>query len=124
MSDESSLLKWIRLASHPSTELFCIPSGRDRNNYIVIHREVGDFEISSIYKYNIENDKWIKIDFDNTENIPAMSTALDIKKETSYSCHWDSVTQISLTNNHISNYNHNASIDLESSSQSIIINYS
>eukprot|EP01084_Bolivina_argentea_P009148 17106_1 len=113
-------LKWTVLASYPSsTNTITIPTGADRNNYIVIHHGLNFIHI---YKYNIETDKWIKMDFNNTGNIKTFTSALHVKKDILYLLHRNSVTQIQLNNNHINNDNHNEEIHFVSSSKSIIIN--
>eukprot|EP01084_Bolivina_argentea_P218975 371481_1 len=101
MSAQQPSKKWSNLASCPSTNYMTSPTGRDRNTYIVI-----DNSNYCIYKYNIENDKWIEIDFDK-KPFNVDTAALDVKKEILYLFDNKSVTQIQLNNNHINNDNHN-----------------
>eukprot|EP01084_Bolivina_argentea_P207078 353396_1 len=128
MSTTHSAVKWSYLVSCPSNEVR-IPTGRDGNNYIVMDRI-----INCVYKYNIENDIWIKIDFNNPEKMTtfstAFSTALDVKKQTAFSTALDvkkqilflftkhSIIQMTLDYNYISNDNHKK----DYSAHSIVIN--
>eukprot|EP01084_Bolivina_argentea_P077090 139775_1 len=103
-------------------------------NYIFLDSLNGDFlyigAINCPLVYIDINcmDKWIEMDINiNLENtssfsISSFSAVLNVKKQTLFLSRQNDFTQIQFNNNHISNYNHNASIDLESSSQSIIIN--
>eukprot|EP01084_Bolivina_argentea_P009147 17103_1 len=121
MSAQQLSIKWTDLALCPSSSFnrINIPTGADRNNYIVIHRELNFIHM---HKYNIETDKWIKMGFNNRRNIKTFTSALHVKKDILYLLHRNSVTQIQLNNNHISNDNHNKEINRVSTSKIIIIN--
>eukprot|EP01084_Bolivina_argentea_P051260 94293_1 len=88
-------IKWILLNSCPcqTNSSMAIPTGIDRNNYLVV--EYDFVKINCIYKYDIDNDKWIKINgFNNMENISSFSAALDVKKQILFLLSLDYVTQI------------------------------
>eukprot|EP01084_Bolivina_argentea_P052955 97212_1 len=123
MSSNQSLTRWAHLTSCPSIGSIHIPIGIDRNNYIAIDHNAGCNKINCIYKYNIENDKWIKMDcFNNVQNVSRFLAALDAKKQILFLVHHKSVTQMRLNTNHICNDNHNAEIMSISNSNSIIVN--
>eukprot|EP01084_Bolivina_argentea_P313315 542575_1 len=121
MSTNQSSITWTDLTACPSTiGGLVIPTGRDANNYIVIDYKAGWTKINCIlYKYNIKSDKWIKKDFNNTENVTNCFAALDIKKQILYLFIQNSVTQMTLDYNHIRNDSHKKYL---SSSTSIIAN--
>eukprot|EP01084_Bolivina_argentea_P207077 353394_1 len=112
MSTTHSSVKWSYLVSCPSNEVR-IPTGRDGNNYIVMDRI-----INCVYKYNIENDIWIKIDFNNPEKRITFSAALDVKKQILFLFTKHSIIQMTLDYNYISNDNHKK----DYSAHSIVIN--
>eukprot|EP01084_Bolivina_argentea_P047356 87245_1 len=105
MSEVQFLTKWISVQERPINRpcSIKIPTGIDSNNYIIIDH-------NSCYKYNIDNDKWIKID--GFENIKRFSAAtLDIKKGILFLFQSNSMTQIALKNNNpIINDIHDAEI--------------
>eukprot|EP01084_Bolivina_argentea_P009150 17110_1 len=94
-----------------------IPMGIDRNNYIVINHT--SKLANCIYKYDVQIDKWI---FMNGFKNSYLSAALDVTKQILFLFCRDCLTQISLTDNHISNYNHNIERTFSSSSQSVKVN--
>eukprot|EP01084_Bolivina_argentea_P313317 542578_1 len=106
MSTDKPSTKWNSLNLCPASEFIDCPSGVDRDNYVVIDRSFGWTKINCIYKYNIDNDKWIKMDGFNVENIRTFSAALDINKQMLLLSRPGCVTQIQLNNNNISNHNH------------------
>eukprot|EP01084_Bolivina_argentea_P008954 16765_1 len=97
-------IKWILLNSYPTnTSSITIPTGIDRNNYIVIDRDYTD--INCIYKYDIDNDKWTKIDgFSDVQITSHFSAALDVNKQMLFLVNQDSITQIQLNNSETKNY--------------------
>eukprot|EP01084_Bolivina_argentea_P246908 413122_1 len=115
--------KWKELSLYPGKGL-SVPNGIDKNNYIVIdYSDSLGKKINCIYKYNMDTDKWGKIDgFNNMENISNFSAALDINKQILFLLDKDCVTQIELKSNNISNYNYNFEISRPFSLESIIIN--
>eukprot|EP01084_Bolivina_argentea_P307285 531097_1 len=82
MCTNQDSIKWIELSSCPAGHL-SVPSGIDRNNYLVFDRDFWYTEINCIFhKYDFDNDKWIKINvFNNIENMSPFSAALDVKKQ-------------------------------------------
>eukprot|EP01084_Bolivina_argentea_P307289 531102_1 len=122
MSASQSLTSWVQLTSCP-TNTIDIPIGIDRNNYIVIDRNVESNKINCIYKYNIENDKWIKMDSFSSENVSHFSTAtLDAKKQILFLVGHNTMTQMRFNTNQISNDNHNAEITHHYNLNSIMVN--
>eukprot|EP01084_Bolivina_argentea_P246909 413124_1 len=119
MSTNQFSTKWISLIECPASKIHC-PIGVDRDNYIVIDAK---FKINCIYKYDIDNDKWIKMDGFNVENIQSFSAALDVKKQILFVSSHSCVTQIELNNNNITNHTHNVEMYM-ASAKSIIINNS
>eukprot|EP01084_Bolivina_argentea_P119175 211333_1 len=85
--------KWDNLTDCPisSSNAINIPMGIDGNNYIVID----DHKISCMYKYDVQTDKWIKMN--GFKNISYLSAALDVKKQILFLFCRDCLTQISLT---------------------------
>eukprot|EP01084_Bolivina_argentea_P074525 135188_1 len=66
MSTNEVSTKWSNLLACPITDYMIVPTGTDRNNYIVID----DAETTNcIYKYNINTNKWNKISGLNDSNI-------------------------------------------------------
>eukprot|EP01084_Bolivina_argentea_P086279 155945_1 len=108
MSATEASAKWINLCA-PDINIsgfMTIPTGRDRHNYIVVDRWFLSRRINSIYKYNIDSNKWNKIDgLNNIQNIAQCSAALDVKKQILFLFHGDSVSEIQLNNNNINNIN-------------------
>eukprot|EP01084_Bolivina_argentea_P080973 146650_1 len=101
MSTNQTSTIWVNLASCPATEAMEIPTGIDRNNYIVMDNELyPSYKIKCIYKYNIDNDKWTKINgFNNIQNISAyVCASLDVKKQILFLWKPDQLTQIQLNN--------------------------
>eukprot|EP01084_Bolivina_argentea_P284097 486766_1 len=100
MSTNQLSTTWISLKEFPvSISSIKIPTGIDRNNYIVINHDFRLNKINCIFKYNIDNDKWIKMDsFDNVKNIEKFSVALDVKRQILFLSHFNSITQIALKN--------------------------
>eukprot|EP01084_Bolivina_argentea_P159875 278459_1 len=111
MTATESSTKWMDLTSCVGTRT-TIPTGIDKNNYICIDRSLLGNEIYCIYKYNIDIDKWTKIDdFNGVENISAFSATLDIKKQILFLLQSDCVIEIQLNNNNIRNDNHKHTIN-------------
>eukprot|EP01084_Bolivina_argentea_P043722 80529_1 len=120
MSADQFSTKWIYLTSCPSSARNCIivPTAMDKNNYIIIdycddhYHNLWDAKIiDCIHKYDIDNDKWIKINgFNNMENISSFSAALDVTKKILYLFCPHILTQIQLNNNNITNHTHNIEI--------------
>eukprot|EP01084_Bolivina_argentea_P047357 87246_1 len=111
MSDNQS--EYQLVSKCPISHSIKIPTGIDSNNYIAIDHNWPSNKIDSIYKYNIDNDKWIKMDsFDNVKNIATFSAAtLDVKRRILFLSQSKSVTQIELKNNNpIINDIHNTRI--------------
>eukprot|EP01084_Bolivina_argentea_P131598 232258_1 len=125
MCTREEIAKWITL-SGPSIDCIIIPTGMDTNNYLVIDRDFWCSKINCIYKYDIDNDKWIKIHgFNNIDNIMSQfSAALDVKKQILFLSQNDCVTQIQLNDNNIRNDNHNNTTSNPKYSKSIIVNNS
>eukprot|EP01084_Bolivina_argentea_P125832 222891_1 len=121
MSANQPSIKWTSLASYPRTNYTIIPTGIDRNNYIVIDR-TGNTKINGIYKYIIENDTWMIKNLNNIENITTTSAALDVGKQILFTFSNDFVTQIQLNSNRVSIDNHNIEIDELYDTVSIIKN--
>eukprot|EP01084_Bolivina_argentea_P307288 531101_1 len=122
MSANQSLTSWAQLTSCP-TNTTSVPIGIDRNNYIAIDGDALLNKINCIYKYNIENDKWIKMDSFSSENVSHFSTAtLDAKKQILFLAGRNSMTQMRLNTNQISNYNHKVEITRRYKSNSIMAN--
>eukprot|EP01084_Bolivina_argentea_P123189 218314_1 len=100
-----------------------IPFGTDKNNYIVIDWQFSSEKLNCIYKYNVNIDKWSKIDgLNNVPNISRCSVTLDVKKQILYLIHTDSVSEIQLNNSNISNHTHNTTINRPQTTKSIILN--
>eukprot|EP01084_Bolivina_argentea_P300255 517687_1 len=103
--------KWIDVASCPITDFTTIPTGMNRDNYIVIDRIFASTRINCIYKYDINTNKWNKISgLNNMQNISPCSATLDVKKQIVYLFHKHSVREIQLNNSNINNYTHNTAI--------------
>eukprot|EP01084_Bolivina_argentea_P227771 384738_1 len=82
MSTNTTSTNWVHLTSFPSISFIKIPTGTDRNNYIVVDVDVWNSKINCLYKYNIDNNKWIKINgFNNMKNISLFSSAFDANKQ-------------------------------------------
>eukprot|EP01084_Bolivina_argentea_P227769 384736_1 len=118
---------WMMLASCSSANFIDIPSGMDRNNYIIA--DCGSSKIKCMHKYNIDTDKWIKMNgFNiNKENVPLFSVpALDVKQRILFLLTKDYVIQIQLNNNNISTNKHNNTILISrlQLSQNIVVNNS
>eukprot|EP01084_Bolivina_argentea_P091302 164376_1 len=108
MSTKQPSTMFTDLTPHPSTTAIVIPSNIDRNNYVVIDRNFGWTKINCIYKYNIENDKWIKMDgVNNMENMSYFASVLDVKKQILFLFRANCLTQIHLNNNHINTDKYN-----------------
>eukprot|EP01084_Bolivina_argentea_P159878 278463_1 len=126
MTATESSTKWMDLTTCDCVGTrISIATGMDKNNYICIDRSFLGDEIYCIYKYNIDIDKWTKIDgFNGMKNISAFSAALDIKKQILFLLHRRCLTEIQLNNsNHIRNYNHNNTTN-RWTSKSIVVNNS
>ncbi len=112
MASEQSSIKWNQFTSCPIETITNVstnvPSGIDKNNYIVIDSNFGEM---SIYKYNIESDKWIKIDFKKPGRISTFSSFIDVTNQILYLFQRKSATQIQLNNNNIITNKHNIEID-------------
>eukprot|EP01084_Bolivina_argentea_P202054 345271_1 len=105
MSTTQPSTQWISLKKCPIIDSIRIPMGIDRNNYIVIDYDSCSNKINCIYKYNIDNDKWIKMNsFNNVKNISTFSASLNVKRQILFLFHYNSVTEISLNTNHIIKY--------------------
>eukprot|EP01084_Bolivina_argentea_P281395 481459_1 len=126
MCTKQDSIKWILLNSFTRRGSLIVPTGMDRNNYIIIDYAYWQGKMNCIRKYDIDNDKWIKIDgFNNMENIPPyFSAALDVKKQILFLSRHGCVTQIQLNNNNISNHNYNNKRDDYLQSSSIAVNNS
>eukprot|EP01084_Bolivina_argentea_P059025 107739_1 len=123
MSDNESSKKWIHLTSYPGTNHLTVPSKVDANNYIVIDHTYN--EIKYIYQYDIDTNKWNKLDgIKNVSNMSAFSATLDVKKQILFTFTRNHVTQIHLHNTHISTDTDNFVIDDPHGSKSIIVNNS
>eukprot|EP01084_Bolivina_argentea_P119178 211337_1 len=87
--------KWDNLTDYPISYSYAIdiPNGANGNNYIAI--EHCSKEIKCIYKYDVQTDKWIKMN--GFKNISYLSAALDVKKQILFLFCRDCLTQISLT---------------------------
>eukprot|EP01084_Bolivina_argentea_P009082 17009_1 len=126
MSTNLSSTKWISLFDYPTNNSLFTPSGMDKDNYIVFDRTFS--KINSIYKYNIDNNKWIQMEsfnsmtFGNTSS-SRLSAALDVTKKLLYLFCPDILTQIQLNNNNITNHTHNIGM-YTASTKSVIINNS
>eukprot|EP01084_Bolivina_argentea_P220702 373989_1 len=125
MSTNQSTEKWIHLTAPPSKTVI-LPNGVDKNNYIVIDWDWQSKKINCICKYNINTDKWTKINGCNDiENIPAFSAAVDTKNQVLFLSYKGYVTQIHLNNGNIHKNTYNVEANYVSgSSRSIIINNS
>eukprot|EP01084_Bolivina_argentea_P159877 278462_1 len=123
MTATESSTKWMDLTTCDCVGTrISIATGMDKNNYICIDRSFLGDEIYCIYKYNIDIDKWTKIDgFNGVENISAFSATLDIKKQILFLCRQRCLTQIQLNNNHIRHDNHTTN---PWASESIVVNNS
>eukprot|EP01084_Bolivina_argentea_P074521 135184_1 len=120
MSTNEVSTKWSNLLACPITDYMIVPTGTDRNNYIVID----DAETTNcIYKYNINTNKWNKISgLNNIHNISSFAATLDVKKQILYLIRSDSVSEIQLNDSNINNYTHNTYISGASTTKSIILN--
>eukprot|EP01084_Bolivina_argentea_P308931 534305_1 len=140
MSTTETSAKWISLTQPPGDRVN-ISSGMDGNNYIVIDYNVhcmdgmdGMDGIINGWKYNIDNDKWIKMDslsslwIENMSSSLSFSTAVDVQKQILFLLCCDHITQIQLNSGNIVNDNHNMQIKYPSTtnyaSTIIIINNS
>eukprot|EP01084_Bolivina_argentea_P140070 246354_1 len=135
MSVRETSESWINLLACPIMFNMTIPTGRDRNNYIVIGRKFASDPIISIYKYDINVNKWNKIcGLNNIQNRSLSSATLDAKKQILYLVHKKgSVSEIQLNNGNINTNTHSTTISstlnpsLRShlrTSASIILNHS
>eukprot|EP01084_Bolivina_argentea_P136348 240134_1 len=127
MSENEPSKKWINLTQYPVIDSLYssldIPTGIEANNYVVIDHNRLPFKINSIHKYNIEHDKWIKMDnFNNAETICEFSAVLDVKKQILFLLREDCLTEIQLNNNNIRNDNENVKLNHVLTLTSIIIN--
>eukprot|EP01084_Bolivina_argentea_P308930 534304_1 len=135
MSTTETSAKWISLTQPPGDRVN-ISSGMDGNNYIVIDYNVhcmdgmdGMDGIINGWKYNIDNDKWIKMDslsslwIENMSSSLSFSTAVDVQKQILFLLCCDHITQIQLNSGNIVNHNHEE-IPHAASSRSIILNNS
>eukprot|EP01084_Bolivina_argentea_P107662 192488_1 len=95
---------WMGLTACPCINRLIVPDGTDINNYIVM--DVTWTEISYIYNYNTDTDKWNKIDGCNNIQLQNMSefkwfsrdfsAALDVKKHLLFLSNRNYVVQIQL----------------------------
>eukprot|EP01084_Bolivina_argentea_P123191 218316_1 len=70
MSTNEVSPKWMNLRAPTITDYMTIPIGTDKNNYIVIDWEFPSEKLNCVYKYNVNIDKWSKIDgLNNIQNI-------------------------------------------------------
>eukprot|EP01084_Bolivina_argentea_P008956 16769_1 len=113
-------IKWILLNSYPTnTSSITIPTGIDRNNYIVMRNSWSWNKTNCIYKYDIDNDKWTKIDgFSDVQITSHFSAALDVNQQTLFLSQNECIMQMQLNNNNIRTDTHN--INIGGSSKSII----
>eukprot|EP01084_Bolivina_argentea_P022989 42783_1 len=123
MASKQLLSEWIGLMSCPGTKYTTIPTGIDKNNYFVIDYHLFSTEFNCIFKYNIDNDRWSKIDGlnINTRDISLCSTVY-VKKQILYLIQKDSVSQIQLNNSNINSYTHDTTIHAASTTKSIMLN--
>eukprot|EP01084_Bolivina_argentea_P051259 94292_1 len=141
MSTNQFSTKWIEISHCPGSNYPTVPTGMDKNNYIVIDHDRLCTKINCIHKYDINDDKWIEIDgfnkydiyndkwieidgFNNMENLHGFSNALDVKKQTLFLLHRNCLTQMQLNNNNISYDTHNVEMNSPQDSKSIIVNNS
>eukprot|EP01084_Bolivina_argentea_P151397 264245_1 len=103
MSTTESSATWVSVASFPGIGHIIVPTGTDQNNYIVIDGEYSSTEIETIYKYNVDANKWSTIDSFNNQNILRFPSALDVKKQILFLFSFYSVTQIQLNSSNIIN---------------------
>eukprot|EP01084_Bolivina_argentea_P059148 107967_1 len=114
MSTKETSTKWHNLLACPATSFIRIPTGIDKNNYIVIEFDQKDVEMSiltnnviSIYKYNTNTYKWNKITDLNNYGVQHFSATFDATKQILYLFHTNSLTEIQISNNHINNVIYN-----------------
>eukprot|EP01084_Bolivina_argentea_P264481 448013_1 len=122
MSTNQFSTKWIDLNSFHCADTtrhyITIPTGIDKNNYYVS-------TINSIHKYNIENDKWSKINgLDNyhlCKQSRECTPAFNVKKQILFLLDsTDQLTEIQLNNQQIKTHN-NIDINGVDMGKSIII---
>eukprot|EP01084_Bolivina_argentea_P018616 34635_1 len=93
MSTNETSAKWINLLACPITDSMTIPTGIDRNNYIVIDGKYSSLLFGKcVYKYNIDTNKWNTIS--GLNNLLLLSSALDVEKQILYLIHKHSVCEI------------------------------
>eukprot|EP01084_Bolivina_argentea_P230892 389515_1 len=125
--------KWISLHSHPFTNNPCInpvsitvPTGIDKDNYIVISCGTFGNGKNSIQKYDFNTDKWSTIDDLNDFNDVSSWTcaSLDAQKQTIFLLYGNQLTQIALNSNQLCNNNLNTTVHFTSTSKCITVNNS
>eukprot|EP01084_Bolivina_argentea_P213183 362153_1 len=108
MSTVQQATKWKSL-TFPEIEFnTIIPSGTDANNYIIIDRACFFAAIIAIHKYNIDTDKWNKID--GIQNMSHFSAALDVKNQILFLFRRNLLTEIQLNSGNIVNHTHNTTL--------------
>eukprot|EP01084_Bolivina_argentea_P249760 418259_1 len=124
---------WMAITECPVTNYdnhIRIPTGIDKNNYIAIENEWWLLEESviCIHKYDIDNNKWIKMDgVNNTEIISYCCTSFDVKKQILFLLNRDQLTQMQLNNTNIIQHcesNQYNEINLTTSTKIISVNNS
>eukprot|EP01084_Bolivina_argentea_P215233 365404_1 len=125
MSANKPTTKFVHLTSCPNTGYITVPTGIDKNNYIVIDTDIYHRKINCVHKYDVDNDKWIKIDgLNNIENMSYFSATLDVNKQILFLSRMNYITQIELNSHSIKNDTHNAMIQFPYTPKSIIVDNS
>eukprot|EP01084_Bolivina_argentea_P313314 542574_1 len=126
MSTDEISNKWINLRAPRIIHHMTVPTGVERDNYVIIDRDFNSNIIRYIYKYNINNDKWVKMDCIKNLNLKNVaefsgSAALDVNKQILYLLHNEVITQICLKNGNVNNYKHNTYIHCSSTTTIILL---
>eukprot|EP01084_Bolivina_argentea_P168890 292796_1 len=128
MSTNEVSTKWMNLVSVgviSTIHELRASTGMDKNNYFVIDYLWVSNEINSIYKYDIDKDKWNPIEgINNIANVTSFSAALDAKKQILFLFRNGYLTQIDIDKVHITHHTHNIPTNIASGSNNIIINNS
>eukprot|EP01084_Bolivina_argentea_P218971 371474_1 len=126
MCTNQSSEKWIHLTAPPCLNFAILPTGVDKNNYIIIDWNWRSKKINCIYKYNTNTDKWGEISgCNNIKNISYFSAALNVKKQMLFLVQEDQITQIQLNSGNVNNNTFNVETNYPlSSCKSIIVNNS
>eukprot|EP01084_Bolivina_argentea_P168888 292793_1 len=115
---------WIDLNPSPCANIMTIPTGIDKNNYIVIDTEDAMWDkIVHIYKYNIHKDKWIKMYDYTMENMDDEGQwILDVKKQILFLFYKLSCTEIELNSGSKRTYKYGENHFLSPATKSVIVN--